>query len=135
MGIAQGLLAKANYRKTLLKIIPILAALAGLSGVTLAHAQSHTAFIGLRETYWKYVVDPSGESGFGPMQHCRQLGWRAAEDLEPRARPFFLPETGSTPSPHRRFGAMASRHAQKKSNGSDRATFFIELPLPSCVRR
>jgi hypothetical protein len=127
--------ARGNpYGGKCLKITLILAALAGLSGAPLAHAQSSTAFIGLRETYWNYVADPSGEHGFRPIGHCQEFGLGAAQDLEPPAQPFFLPETGSTPSTDHRFGATASKHARKKPRGFDRATFLLKLPLPWCGR-
>ena len=119
---------------TLLKNKLILITLASLLGVPLAHAQSSTTLIGLREVYWRYVADPSGEAGFRYMSHCQQFGLRGAEDIDPFRYPFFLQETGSISSTDNRLGAMATMHVQQGPNGMVQEMFSTLLPLPWCKK-
>jgi hypothetical protein len=122
-----------NHGRTLLKSTLILVALSGLLGVPVAHAQSSTTFIGLREVYWRYVADPSGEAVFRPMGHCRGIGLRGVEDINPFLYPFFMPKSGSISSADRRFGAMATMYMQQGSNGLVRAAFST-VPRPRCEK-
>jgi hypothetical protein len=121
----------SNPGKIFLKNTLILVALSGLLGVPVTHAQSSTILIGLREVYWRYVADPSGEAGFRDMGHCRRFGLIGAEDFDPFRYPFFLPESGSISSTDVRFGAMATMYVQQGSSGRVRPA-FPTLPLPAC---
>jgi hypothetical protein len=90
-------------------------------------------FIGLREVYWRYVADPSGEAVFRPMGHCRGIGLKGVEDINPFLYPFFMPKSGSISSADRRFGAMATMYVQQGSNGLVRAAFST-VPRPQCEK-
>lgn len=120
-----------NHEKTLMKNTLILVAFSGLLGI--AHAQSSTTLIGLREVYWQYVAAPSGEAGFLYMPHCRRFGLTGVEDINPFRYPFFLPESGSISTTDRRFGAMATMHRQQGASGLVRET-LSSLPLPWCTK-
>lgn len=117
---------KTNMKNTL-----ILVAFSGLLGI--AHAQSGTTLIGLREVYWRYAADPSGEARFSGMPHCRQFGLMGVEDIDPFRYPFLLPESGSISTNDRRFSALATMHVQHGASGAVRA-MFEPLPLPWCKK-
>ena len=103
----------------------ILAALAGLLGVPVAHAQSSATFIGLSKAYLRYVADPNGEQGWFSydVPHCRQFGMGNIEDLGPRFLLHFVFETDPMSSTDRRVGAMTTMHAQQGSSGLIRRCF------------
>lgn len=126
-------LATGDPQRRHLKNTFILIALAGLLIVSGAHAQSSTTLIGLREVFWRYVVDPSGEAAFRYMVHCRRFGLMGVEDINPFRYPLFLTDTGSISSTNRRPGAMATMHMQQGPSGLERAT-FVNLPLKSCTK-
>ena len=67
--------ARPTHGERLLKSTLVLAALAGLLGVPVAHAQSSATFVGLGKAHLRYVTDPSGEHGWFSydMPHCRHV--------------------------------------------------------------
>jgi len=121
----------ATHGERLLKSTLILAALAGLLGVPVAHAQTSATFVGLRKAHLRYVADPNGEHGWFSYDtpHCRRFGLGMMEDIGPRFHPHFVLETDPMSSTDRRVGAMTTMHAQQGSSGADPAMFF-KLPLP-----
>lgn len=109
----------------------ILTALVNLSGVSIAHAQSTTTFVGLREAFWRDVVDPSGGVGFSYMPHCRQFGLGMMENSPPPGYPYFALNTDSTLATDRWLRGTATMRVQRAAEGPDRVT-FAKLPLPWC---
>jgi predicted porin len=96
-----------------LKSTLILAALAGLLAVPVAHAQSSATLIGLSKAHLRYVTDPNSEHGWFSydMPHCRRFGLGMMGDLGSRFHPHFVLDTDPMSSTDRRFGAMATMHA------------------------
>jgi len=125
--------SRATHGERLLKSTLILAALAGLLGVPVAHAQSSATLIGLRTAHLRYVADPNGERGWVSydMAHCRQFGLGRMEDLGPRYHLHFVLDTDPMSSTARRFGVMATMYTQQGSDVAGLATFSM-LPLPWC---
>lgn len=126
--------SRATHGERLLKSTLILAALAGLLGVPVAHAQSSATYIGLSKAHVRYMAAPDSEhwwSTYYDMPHCRKFGLGMVTDLGPRFHSHFAIETDPMLSTDRQSGAMTTMHAQQGSSGADPATFFMP-PLPWC---
>ncbi|MGF6760616.1 hypothetical protein P3T24_000928 [Paraburkholderia sp. GAS33] len=109
----------------------IFAAVLNLSGVSIAHAQGTTTFVGLREAFWRDVVDPSGAVGFSYMPHCRQFGMGMIENSPSPGYPYFALKTDSTLATDRWLRGTTALHVQQAVEGADRVT-FAKPPLPWC---
>ena len=126
--------SRATHGERLLKSTLILIALAGLLGVPVAHAQSSATYIGLSKAHVRYMAAPDSEhwwSTYYDTPHCRRFGLGMMEDLGPRFHSHFVLETDPMSSTERRFGAMATMHAQQESRSADTVTFSMP-PLSWC---
>lgn len=119
---------RARYeqlRKTPLKKFHTLIVLSGLLSIPIAHAQSSTILIGLREVYWRYAVDSSGAAGFSFIPHCQRAGLMEVENLNPFRYSFSSLETDSISSTSRWLGSTGAMRPRQELSGVDRAKFWI----------
>jgi hypothetical protein len=109
----------------------ILVALVGLSGVLVAHAQSDTTFLGLREIVWRDAANPGGETDIGFMPHCRQFGLGMIENLPAPGYPYFFLQPDLTSPTNRWVEATTTTHVSRGTKAAYRAT-FLKPSLPFC---
>lgn len=114
--------------------ILIVAALAVVLGVPVAHAQSSATLIGLHSNHLRHLGDSNGERlwllGYD-VPHCRRFGLGMIQDIGPYFQPHFVLETGPELSGDRQYGAVATMHSLQApgSIGPDRFSWWF---LPWC---